>query len=499
MLLDTPPRTRQPATHRLATRASAWRTTWTATHYGRRCPPGGSSIRATTPLADPRARPTPRRRSPGLTPTAPHASVTSRVPLTGGGASEDLAFSFDGGLVSGVAWTGAAAGNFAYAYDASRRPTLLKLTSGADTLQTALAYDRDGLLTGYGPFTITRGGPAGAASSVGDGTLAESLSYDGEARETGRALTVGGQQSYTLQVTYDSANRISQRIETEAGAAHTFSYTYDADGQLIQATRDGQVVETYTYDLDGNRISRQVGSGLAETATYDAQDRLVQRGGVTYRFDADGFLTARGGDTFQYSARGELVSATIGGSTITYVYDGVGRRVSRTDAAGTTQYLYGDLARPYLVTAVRSPAGALTGLYYDQSNRLFALERGGARFYVATDQAGTPKVVLDANAARVRVLDSDSFGRLLADSNPAFDLPIGFGGGLSDAATGLVRLGLRDYDPEAGRWTARDPLLFGASQTNLYAYVNSDPINWRDPSGTDAQSATSWYQSVATG
>ena len=259
-----------------------------------------------------------------------------------------------------------------------------------------------------------------------------------------------------------------------------------------------RLVETYTYDLDGNRISRQVGSALTETATYDAQDRLVQRGSITYRFDADGFLTGRGGDTFQYSARGELVSATIGGSTITYAYDGVGRRVARTDAAGTTQYLYGDLARPYLATAVRSPAGVLTGLYYDQSDRLFALERGGARFYVATDQAGTPKIVLDANAASVRVLDYDSFGHLLADSNPSFDLPIGFGGGLADAATGLVRLGLRDYDPEAGRWTARDPLLFGASQTNLYAYVNSDPINWRDPSGTDGQSATSWYQSVAT-
>jgi hypothetical protein len=54
------------------------------------------------------------------------------------------------------------------------------------------------------------------------------------------------------------------------------------------------------------------------------------------------------------------------------------------------------------------------------------------------------------------------------------------------------------HDPEAGRWTARDPPLFGASQANLYTYVNTDSINWRDPSRTDAQSATSWYQTVAT-
>jgi RHS repeat-associated protein len=48
---------------------------------------------------------------------------------------------------------------------------------------------------------------------------------------------------------------------------------------------------------------------------------------------------------------------------------------------------------------------------------------------------------------------------------------------------GLVRYGARDYDPETGRWTASDPILFAGGQGNLYAYVGGDPINFVDPTG----------------
>lgn len=39
------------------------------------------------------------------------------------------------------------------------------------------------------------------------------------------------------------------------------------------------------------------------------------------------------------------------------------------------------------------------------------------------------------------------------------------------------------YDPEIGRWTSKDPILFNGQQTNLYGYSFSDPINFIDPSG----------------
>jgi len=49
-----------------------------------------------------------------------------------------------------------------------------------------------------------------------------------------------------------------------------------------------------------------------------------------------------------------------------------------------------------------------------------------------------------------------------------------------------VRFGARDFDPETGRWTSKDPILFGGGDTNLFGYVASDPVNSIDPSGTIA-------------
>ena len=97
-----------------------------------------------------------------------------------------------------------------------------------------------------------------------------------------------------------------------------------------------------------------------------------------------------------------------------------------------------------------------------------------------------PQVVLgDRLHVRYVALEKtyDEFGVVLSDSNPGFQ-PFGFAGGLYDPDTGLVRFGARDYDAEVGRWTTKDPIGFNAGTSNLYAYVDSDPLNNVDADGT---------------
>lgn len=48
-----------------------------------------------------------------------------------------------------------------------------------------------------------------------------------------------------------------------------------------------------------------------------------------------------------------------------------------------------------------------------------------------------------------------------------------------------MRFGARDYDPQSGRWTNKDPVRF-VGGLNFYEYVRSDPINGIDPLGLDA-------------
>ncbi|WP_293342306.1 RHS repeat-associated core domain-containing protein [Microcoleus sp. CAWBG58] len=171
------------------------------------------------------------------------------------------------------------------------------------------------------------------------------------------------------------------------------------------------------------------------------------------------------------------------GKKITYTYDSMNRRVARTDENGTTQYLYGNPNHPFQLAAVCPPSGSLSRYHYDDFGLLFALERDNKWYYITTDQLGTPRVVCDVNGEVVKVLEYDSFGQVIVDRNPEFELHISFAGGLIDVDTELVRFGFRDYDAVAGKWTAKDPMGFGGGDGNLYGYIVNEPVNLTDPSG----------------
>ncbi len=71
---------------------------------------------------------------------------------------------------------------------------------------------------------------------------------------------------------------------------------------------------------------------------------------------------------------------------------------------------------------------------------------------------------------------------MLVDSNPGWQ-PFYFAGGLYEETTGLIRFGVRDYDPSIGRWTQKDPILFGGGVSNFYEYCLNNPANNVDPIG----------------
>jgi RHS repeat-associated protein len=225
--------------------------------------------------------------------------------------------------------------------------------------------------------------------------------------------------------------------------------------------------------------------------TYSVGDHLLTAGTTLYDYDLDGFLTTRTNGAqvtaYDYSSRGELLSVTLpDGKQIDYIHDPFGRRIAKkVNGSITEKYLWQGLTT--LLAVYDGSNNLLMRFEYADSRLPVAVEKEGVKYYLTYDQVGTLKLVADASGNVVKKIEYDSFGNIITDSAPAFEIPFRFAGGLYDTDTGLVRFGFRDYDPEIGRWTAKDPIGFAGGDTDLYGYVLNDPVNFIDPWGLTQQ------------
>ena len=172
------------------------------------------------------------------------------------------------------------------------------------------------------------------------------------------------------------------------------------------------------------------------------------------------------------------------GSAIEYVIDGENRRVGKKVNGTLTQgFLYNGQLQ---IIAELDGSNAVVSrfIYASKPNVPDYMLKGGNTYRIISDHLGSPRLVIDTATGNVaQRMAYDEFGNVTQDTAPGFQ-PFGFAGGLYDRDTKLVRFGARDYDPETGRWTAKDPILFEGDDTNLYGYVINDPINFIDPFGT---------------
>ncbi|KPP80211.1 teneurin-3-like [Scleropages formosus] len=295
---------------------------------------------------------------------------------------------------------------------------------------------------------------------------------------------------YWITIQYDNMSRVTKREIKIGPFANTtkYSYEYDVDGQLQTVYLNEKIMWRYNYDLNGNlHLLNPSNSARLTPLRYDLRDRITRLGDVQYRMDEDGFLRQRGAEIFEYNSKGLLVRVYSKGNswTIQYRYDGLGRRVStRTSLGQHLQFFYADLNYPTRITHVYNHSSSeITSLYYDLQGHLFAMEiSSGEEYYIACDNTGTPLAVFSSNGLMIKQIQYTAYGEIYFDSNPDFQLVIGFHGGLYDPLTKLLHFGERDYDILAGRWTipdittwkrvGKDPAPF-----NLYMFRNNNPIS----------------------
>ncbi|XP_013205609.2 teneurin-4 [Microtus ochrogaster] len=296
---------------------------------------------------------------------------------------------------------------------------------------------------------------------------------------------------YWMTVQYDNMGRVVKKELKVGPYANTtrYSYEYDADGQLQTVSINDKPLWRYSYDLNGNLHLLSPGNSARLTPLrYDLRDRITRLGDVQYKVDEDGFLRQRGGDVFEYNSAGLLIKAynRASGWSVRYRYDGLGRRVSsKSSHSHHLQFFYADLTNPTKVTHLYNHSSSeITSLYYDLQGHLFAMElSSGDEFYIACDNIGTPLAVFSGTGLMIKQILYTAYGEIYMDTNPNFQIIIGYHGGLYDPLTKLVHMGRRDYDVLAGRWTSPDHDLWKRLSSSsivpfhLYMFKNNNPIS----------------------
>ncbi|MBP7291233.1 MAG: RHS repeat-associated core domain-containing protein [Nannocystaceae bacterium] len=400
-----------------------------------------------------------------------------------GGTTE---FTWDGPLLRGVERSVSFAGEVQFSYG---NDFLLATESVVGASTIAYGFDHDDLLIEAGEESITRDPVLGAVIGTTLGDVTSLVTYSSHAEVSALAYAHAGNGLYEIAFTRDALGRLLSKTETVGGVTTVESYTYDGAGRLDTVERDGLPAFDADYDDNGNRIALTTSNGT-RTSYHDDQDRLIEDGDLDFVFNAAGELASRTDVVtsevtgFVYHELGGLLEVTRpDGTDVGYTIDAAGRRIGKEiDGDVVAGWLYGQQLGP---VAELDATGAIVSrfVYASRAHVPDYMEKGGVTYRLLTDHIGSVRLVVDVATGTVaQRLDYDPWGVVTHDTSPGFQ-PFGFAGGHYDHDTGLVRFGLRDYDPAAGRWTTKDPIGFDGGDSNLYAYVGGDPVNGIDPSG----------------
>jgi RHS repeat-associated protein len=412
-----------------------------------------------------------------------YSVTTGQLASASVAGGEGLTYSYNGPLLASSAWAGAVVGSVSRTYDNNFWVDSQSVNGGSTIAYTR---DSDGLITFAGPLSVTRSTQNTLIAGTTLGAASDSRTYNSYGELTGYTAGAGVPPLYSAQITRDNLGRIASKTETIQGASTAYAYTFDATGRLTGVSRNGNKTSAYTYDSNSNRLTAVTTSGSAN-AMYDAQDRMLTYGGATYTYTANGELSSKSVGaqitTYQYDAFGNLLAVSLpNGTAIRYIVDAENRRVGKmvngTLAAG---FLY-DGSR---IVAQLNAAGVMVSQFVYGTGRQTPdyIVQGGVTYRIFSDQVGSPRLLVNTSTGQVAErIDYDEFGNVTNDTNPGFQ-PFGFAGGLYDQDTKLLRFGARDYDPNTGRWTAKDPILFAGGDTNLYEYASNDPVNKIDSAG----------------
>ena len=311
--------------------------------------------------------------------------------------------------------------------------------------------------------------------------------------------------------TYNYRNISSTRTTTQVSSlvysgnvSQTYSYTYDALGNILTYTAPGKAAFTYTYDNQG-QLTKATNGTTTYTYTYDTVGNITAANGHSYTYGNTNWrdlLTAYDGESITYDASGNptsyyngtrwtmgwkegrrLTSATDGTTSLAFTYDSEGLRLSKT--VGTTKHNYYYAGGKLM----RETYGSNTlDFFYDATGTPYALKSNSTVYYYVTNLQGDVINLVNSSGTVVATYDYDPYGKVItATGTLAAVNPLRYRGYYYDSETGMYYLQSRYYDPTIGRFINADSYAStgqGFLGFNMFSYCRNNPTSRTDISGT---------------
>jgi RHS repeat-associated protein len=276
----------------------------------------------------------------------------------------------------------------------------------------------------------------------------------------------------TLTKNLDGTFTLSRKDQTQ--------FAFSAGGAVTSIRDKNGNTTNLAYDLSGNliQITDTVGRNLV--FAYDASNRITQ---IT---DPIGRTVS-----FQYDPGNNLVQANV--FTSSFAYDGDGNRFGQSTSRGTYNYLNDVGTALPVVLQESGPDGNIS---YAYGLGLISESSPTFNYFYHYDGLGSVMALTDASGAPKAGYAYDPWGNPLINVSDSVGTKnkFRFTGEALDPGTGLYYLRARYYDPAFGRFMGRDPFPGFAAipiGTNLYSYVQNNPIAFVDPTGL-----ISWFPAI---
>jgi RHS repeat-associated protein len=356
----------------------------------------------------------------------------------------------------------------------------------------------------------------------GDATLVQTITYgyDAAGHLTSESHDVGSngtdsndwKQAYTYDLSGNRLSMVRSSYPISGGAwqiTNIATYIYNAENQLTEQDgwalgNIGPDVTTFIYNLDGTLKEQDIDGGT--------------NGNEGDKGDYEG-SNAPSTTTYSYDLRGRQIeeyipaSIALGTSAVTTLsaYDTSGNRIME----GSNYFLIDDNNPSGYSQVVEERDGSQTSAL--SRSYVLGLNTIGQTIGNTATANAVEYILYDGNASNRQLVNTssavqstwsyDAFGYSTGGYNQSiytggggrgggaptfagYASDVGFQGGYLNT-DGTVLMGVtggRNYNPVTGRFLDSDPIgnSFGPgdiTNSNLYLFVNSDPVNFDDPTG----------------